>query len=85
MGKRGRPGGEKTREAILEFIKEYVNRERIAPTFREIAAGVGLSSTSAVSHQIEVLESAGKVRRDFAVPRSIRLEIADARAESQHS
>lgn len=49
------------RRAILRFVKEYVKREGYAPSIAEIAAGVELSSNTAVRHHLETLRDEGFV------------------------
>lgn len=56
-------GGARRRQRVLEFLAEYSAEHGYQPTVREIAAGVGLRSTSTVSHHLRALELAGKLRR----------------------
>lgn len=60
-----------TRERVLSFIKSYQRRNGYAPSMREIGDGVGVSSLSTVSYQLECLEDEGRITRDRAIPRSI--------------
>ncbi|MGW7467001.1 LexA family protein [Streptomyces xantholiticus] len=48
---------------ILRWMRTYVAVHGEAPSLREIAAGVGLSSPSSVLYQLERLESLGAVKR----------------------
>lgn len=61
------------RKAICEFIAEFSAAHGYNPTIRQIGAGVGIVSTSAVMYQIEHLECLGAIRRERGVSRSIRL------------
>jgi repressor LexA len=54
---------------ILRWMRTYVAVHGEAPSLREIAAGVGLSSPSSVLYQLERLEELGAVRRRGAVHR----------------
>lgn len=63
------------KEAILLFIKIYINEHGYPPTVREIGAGVGLKSTSSVqSHLAKMLEM-GMIETDAGIgcPRAIRV------------
>lgn len=57
--------------AILACIRESVEQRGYPPTVREIGATVGLSSTSAVKHQLDALAAAGYIVRDPRVARTI--------------
>ena len=48
-----------TRERILQFIAAYTDEHGFAPTQREIAKGVGLTSVGAVHRHIEILKKIG--------------------------
>lgn len=44
------------------FIKEYINKNKYSPSFREIGEYLGGLSTSTVSNYIDKLEESGKIR-----------------------
>ena len=67
------PGFSKTRERILNFIREFLNERGYAPTVRDILKGCSLSSTAVVQHHLNVLDREGRIRRDPEVFRSIQL------------
>ena len=46
---------------ILKFIKEYMIKNRWAPSIREICDGVGIPSTYTVHHHLKRLADSGKV------------------------
>ncbi len=48
-------------EEIMEFIKDYIKREMIAPSVREICDGVGIRSTSTVHRYLHRLMEEGKI------------------------
>lgn len=61
-------------QKILNIIKNYIDKEKISPTIREIGKLAGLSSTATVSSYIERLEDKGYIYRMENCPRSIRLK-----------
>lgn len=62
--------------AILEMIRATVDERGYPPSVREIGEGVGLTSTSSVSHQLQTLVRLGFLRRDPNRPRA--LVVADS-------
>jgi len=62
-----------TREAILKFIQDFINKRGYSPTVRDIVKGCGLSSTAVVQHHLNVLEKTGHIHRDAQIVRSIQL------------
>lgn len=63
---------------ILEFIDAHVREHGYPPSVREIAAGVGLSSTATVHTHLGVLQNKGYLRRDPTKPRAIELHFESA-------
>jgi repressor LexA len=61
------------RKAICKFLAKFKSAHGYGPTIRQIGAGVGIASTSAVMYQINQLERLGKIRRERGVSRSILL------------
>jgi len=64
--------------AVLDFIRGFVRRNRVAPSMREIMAGCNLSTTSVVNYYLERLERDGYLRRSvrsgtYRAPRSLVL------------
>lgn len=57
--------------AILDVIRETVERQGYPPSVREIGEGVGLTSPSSVAHQLGTLERLGYLRRDPNRPRAL--------------
>src|SRR3954451_8563103 len=51
-------------QAILDVIREAVERRVYPPSIREICESAGLASTSSVAHQLSMLERKGFLRRD---------------------
>ncbi len=60
-------------EAILGFISEFLHENGYPPTIRDIGAAVGISSTSVVNYNLNVLEREGHIARDPDVSRGLRL------------
>lgn len=61
------------RKHVREFIARHVAQTGIPPTVREIAQGVGISSTSVVHFHLLALEAAGEIKRMPCRARSICL------------
>lgn len=60
-------------QKILEFVRTFVARNRYPPTIREIGEDVGISSTSVVKYNLDVLERKGLIARNADISRGIRL------------
>lgn len=60
-------------EAILLCIRNYFFEHHHIPTIREIGDEVGLTSTSSVKHQLDVLHHLGYVRKDSRRPRTMEI------------
>ncbi|MGC8879807.1 MAG: transcriptional repressor LexA [Anaerolineae bacterium] len=58
---------------IIEYIQEFTLRNGYPPTIRQIGDGVGISSTSVVNYNLNILERVGYITRDRTVSRGIRL------------
>jgi len=58
---------------VLAYIKEHFADTGRAPTCREIAAGVGLASSSAAQHHVLKLEAMGLIERAPGLARAIRV------------
>jgi repressor LexA len=59
------------RSDIVAFIVAYATQHGFAPTVREIARGVGCSSSSTVQAQLDILEAQGWITLDQRIARSI--------------
>ena len=62
-------------KAMLDFIKEEINRKGYPPTVREIGKAIGLTSTASVHSHLLALEQKGYIRRDSSKQRA--LEVLD--------
>src|SRR4029079_18343187 len=58
---------------ILDFIAATLRARGYPPSVRESAVAVGLASTSAVHHHLQILEREGYLERGAAQSRAIRL------------
>lgn len=67
-------------QAIVEFIQEFTHQHRYPPTIREIGQRVGISSTSVVNYNLNILKREGLIERDKEVSRGIKLIGAAAEA-----
>jgi len=64
--------------AILDAIRDSVERRGYPPSIREICDAAGLASTSSVAHQLRALERKGYLRRDPNRPRAVDVRRADS-------
>ena len=74
-----RPALTARQRAILDVIRDSVERRGYPPSIREICEAAGLASTSSVAHQLTVLERKGYLRRDPNRPRAVDVRGADER------
>ncbi len=63
----------KTQKQIYEYLLERSQVSKVPPSVREIAAAVGLKSTSSVQGNLDALEKAGYIERDPMLKRSVRI------------
>ena len=61
------------KQKIMDVIAATIRARGYPPSVREIAKAVGLASTSAVHHHLQVLEREGLLERGAAQSRAIRL------------
>jgi len=66
-----RTGLTRRQQAILDVIRDSVERRGYPPSIREICESAGLASTSSVAHQLAMLERKGFLRRDPNRPRAV--------------
>lgn len=60
-------------EQILAFIREFEECNGYAPSMREVGGAVDLTSTSAVSYQLSILQDKGYLRRIPGRPRTVEV------------
>ncbi|BCB90902.1 transcriptional repressor LexA [Phytohabitans suffuscus] len=69
---------------ILTVIRDWVVRHGYAPSTREIADAVGLSSTSSVSRHLGVLEDLGFLRRGRTATRQVDVRLFLGAVAAEH-
>ena len=62
-----------TRDDIYNFIKAFIERNGYSPSVREIATGVGVSSTNTVKYHKNWLTDDGLIDYIPGMPRSLRI------------
>ena len=60
-------------QSILDFIRRFLVGRHYPPTIRDIVTGCGISSTSVVNYNLNILERSGYLRRYREVSRGIEL------------
>ncbi len=65
--------------AVLNFLQDFTEENGYSPSYREIMAGLGLSSVSAVAEHVDNLISKGALKKVPGAARS--LEVLDYRHE----
>lgn len=58
---------------LVAVIRDYQRTYKRSPTIRELVSLTPYSSTSAVSHRLDVIERQGLIVRDRKIARSIRI------------
>lgn len=64
----------KRQKQILDFIKQYAQANGSAPTLKEIAQALGVSSLATVHEHLNALENKGLIKRKTGVARAIELK-----------
>lgn len=64
---------------LLNFLQEFTETNEYSPSYREIMAGLGLSSVSAVAEHVDNLVAKGALRKVPGAARS--LEVLDYKHE----
>ncbi len=62
-----------TRDAIYQFLMEFIQDHGYGPTVREICAGVGLRSTGTVHYHLREMVKSGRILMDESKKRAISL------------
>ena len=58
---------------IIDFIRDFLENASYPPTIRDIQTGCGISSTSVVDYNLNILEQQGHIRRHAEVSRGIEM------------
>src|SRR4030042_6942206 len=64
-------------QQILDFIKQNIQSKGSAPTLRQIADAIGVSSLATVHEHLQALEEKGLIKRKAGKVRAIELREAD--------
>ncbi len=67
-------------QRIYEFINRFTREKGRPPTIREIGSHVGISSTSVVNYNLNILAREGLIQREKEVSRGLRIVGAQAKA-----
>ena len=70
-------------QAILGFIRSHTEENGYPPSIREIGRSVGISSTSVVNYNLNVLEQRNYIERQRDISRGIRLAPEAQEEETQ--
>ena len=65
----------KKQTAVYDYIASFIEEHGFSPSYRDICAGLGLSSVSAVAEHVETLTRLGALRKVPGTARS--LEVVD--------
>ena len=60
-----------TTEKIIRFIKEYIGKNHISPSYQEIADAFNLKGKSTISYHINKLKSQGKLNNIGNIKRGL--------------
>lgn len=63
----------KKQSEVLRFVKNFIKDYDYAPSYREIADGLGLSSPSTIHEHLQMLKSKGFLKIDSACGRGLEL------------
>jgi len=63
----------KKAKKLFDFLKKYIERNGIAPSFEEMKAHMELKSKASIFQYLEYLENSGNITRDKIKSRSIRI------------
>ena len=61
------------RQRIINFVRRFLVDRGYPPTIRDIVSGCGISSTSVVDYNLNILEKKGYIRRHREISRGIEL------------
>ena len=60
-------------QTILNFVQEFIEKYRYAPTVNEIRIGCRMTTTSLVAYHLKQMEQAGAIGRKKKVARGLWL------------
>lgn len=56
-----------------QFLIDYITKNGCAPSYKEMAKGLGVNSTSIIYDRIQKLECRGKIKVKHGQPRAIKV------------
>lgn len=63
----------KKQKQILDFLKQYIDTHGFAPTLKQIANAIGVSSLATVHEHLQALEKKGLIKKKEGASRGIEL------------
>ena len=63
----------KNAKKLLEFLRKYIEKNKISPNYEEMKEHMGFKSKSSIFQYIEYLEELGHIKKDKLKSRSIEL------------
>ena len=63
----------KRQKEVLEFLADFIDKNRYSPSYEEIADGLSLNSLATIHKHVSSLESKGYLRRAFNQSRSLEI------------
>ena len=63
----------KNAKKLLEFLRKYIEKNKISPNYEEMKDYMGLKSKSSIFQYLEYLEELGHIKKDKLKSRSIEL------------
>jgi len=63
----------KRQKEVLEFLADFIDKNRYSPSYEELADGLSLNSLATIHKHISSLESKGYLRRAFNQSRSLEI------------
>ena len=63
----------KNAKKLLEFLRKYIEENKISPNYEEMKVHMGLKSKSSIFQYLEYLEELGHIKKDKLKSRSIEL------------
>ena len=63
----------KNAKMLLEFLRKYIEKNKISPNYEEMRDHMGLKSKSSIFQYLEYLEELGHIKKDKLKSRSIEL------------
>ncbi len=69
---------------VLDFIAQFIAENEYAPSFEELAEGLGLASIATVHKHLTALESKGYLKRSFNQSRALEMTPKYRREQRMH-